>query len=248
MLQWIAALVLFVLSFALQACAQAGASLQSQPERIQETAVGAPPEGPRNDFCRIVPIGASDWKVYSEGQKQPLLITAQSLKQEVEPMVSEALRQAGVNNKEPSAYQLYLRCSQAAPALVFDFDQGDSKACVVYTPQTKSSSVYSNNEASDSPCTGENPQTLLIGLDDPNLLGAATDILRTHYPDVLEDLKSDQGVQLLLKLKEKYRFRESEAKARLESDSDFMSRVEYLDYDRVDGLLGESTPLVASSL
>lgn len=235
MLQWISALLLFALSFVFADFAHAAPTQ-------------TPAKNAQNSFCQIEAIGPADWKIYSPANPRPLVLRSENLKKYIEPRINQALKDAGRTPGDAN-YQLYLRCSEVATELVFDFDQGDAKSCVVYEPRSHTASVFSNNDPEASAaCTGQTPQTLTIGLQDPNLAPETERMLSTRYPDLFQDLENDQGFLLLLKLKEKFRFHEDEAKRQLESDSDLMSRAEFVDYEHIGGLLADSTPLVTSSL
>lgn len=229
MFQWISALALFLISLLLEVTAQ-GATLKTVHN---------------GDFCQVREVRTGHWRIDSLADGRKFEISEARLKNEIEPRLAKALKEEGID-AVPADYDLHLHCTDGGTAIVFNFAKSDPRLCVVASSDFETVYVQANNEAAaGAPCEGERPQALIAAIRDPNLSRDTQDVIRRAHGDIVESVEDDgSGFLLLLKLKEIFRFKEGDAKSRLEADANLMGRLQFVDYDRIQGFLGETVPLI----
>lgn len=252
MFPWIAAVFLFAFSFLMEGCSPSQTAAQASPTRLAQNQAGpslTEVKSADSAYCKVEQTDPSHWTIRSEADGSTHELNTAELKERIEPRVADALREAGAQSPADASYELHVTCSPAGVSYSFNFSKGTPRSCVVADADFASLQVLANNEGkAGAACGGERPQALIAQASDENARAEAERTLRDRYPELVQNVSGDDGLLILLQLREDFRFREEEAKRRLEADPNLMSRLQTLDYDRLEAVSGASEPIAASTL
>jgi hypothetical protein len=170
------------------------------------------------------------------------------LNQKLEPVLARELRRAGIEHHAGGGYEVHLSCSSIGPTFAINIPAaGEAPALCVRTDHALSAlEVTSNNEQeSGKSCLGERPERLLIGIANPVVLPALlSELKESSRAELIEAGEIEGPSMVVLKLQPAYRFREGVVRAKLKEDASLSGLLEYVDFDRVQTIVGSSRPLL----